>query len=91
MKQSLALVNAYSLLYPEAFAEKFGSHICTELNSSISELRAEGVTMVLRTVELMLRSSPTHGPLAVKPILGKVFQYVGIYFTMRCFWWVSEF
>jgi len=74
MKMSLSLVNSYALIYPESFAEKFGGIVCTELNSSIGDMRAEGIAMVLRCVETLLRTSPTHGPHSVKPIVGKVFQ-----------------
>lgn len=73
---SVSLVNCYALVYPEVFAERFGSMVCTELNSSISDMRVEGITMVLRGVESLLRTSPTNGPHAVKPIIGRIFQYV---------------
>lgn len=71
---SVALVNCYALVYPEVFAERFGAVVCTELNSSISDMRVEGITMVLRGVETLLRTSPNNGPHAVKPIIGKIFQ-----------------
>ena len=71
---ALTLVNSYCLIYPESFAERFGALVCTELNSAISDMRAEGVALVLRSVETMLRTSPTHGPHATKPIIGKIFK-----------------
>jgi hypothetical protein len=74
MKMSLSLVNSYALIYPESFAEKFGSVVCSELNSALGDLRAEGIGMVLRCIETILRTSPTHGPHSVKPIIGKIFQ-----------------
>lgn len=74
LKMSVTLVNCYALVYPEIFAEQFGSLVCTELNSSMGDMRAEGITMVLRGVETILRTSPSNGPNAVKPIIGKIFQ-----------------
>ncbi|CAL8143654.1 unnamed protein product [Orchesella dallaii] len=74
LKPSVALVNCYALVYPEVFAERFGALVCAELNSSINDMRVEGITMVLRGVETLLRTSPTSGPHAVKPIIGKIFQ-----------------
>lgn len=52
--------------------EKYGSAICAELNSSVGDLRAEGVALVLRVVETFLRTSPINGPNAIKPIVGKI-------------------
>jgi len=74
LKMSLSLVNSYTLIYPEYFAEQFGSTVARELNSTISDMRAEGVAMILRSVETILRTSPVHGPGAVKPIIGKIFK-----------------
>lgn len=73
---SIALVNSYSIIYPEFFSEKYGNVICAELNTSMSDMRAEGIAMVLRCVETFLRTSPVSGPSAIKPIVGKIFQYV---------------
>jgi hypothetical protein len=74
LKMSLSLVNSYCLIYPELFAERFGALVCTELNSTIGDMRAEGIIMILRTIEVILRTSPIHGPPAVKPIVGKIFK-----------------
>lgn len=74
LKMSVALVNSYSIIYPEYFTEKYGVLICTELNSSMSDMRAEGIAMVLRCVETFLRTSPINGPNAIRPMIGKIFQ-----------------
>jgi hypothetical protein len=74
MKMSIALVNSFSIIYPEFFAEKYGSIVCAELNSAMSDMRAEGIAMVLRCVETFLRTSPINGPISIKPIVGKIFQ-----------------
>jgi hypothetical protein len=71
---TLSIVNSYALIYPESFAEKFGQIVFSELNSSMGDMRAEGVGMVLRSVETVIRTSPTQGPHAIKPIVGKIFQ-----------------
>ncbi|XP_035704828.1 importin-11 isoform X2 [Folsomia candida] len=74
LKMSVSLVNSYAIIYPEYFTEKYGSIICTELSSSISDMRAEGVATVLRCMETFLRTSPINGPTAIRPIIGKIFQ-----------------
>jgi len=76
LKMSLTIVNSYALIYPESFALKYGPVVFSELNTAMGDMRAEGVGMVLRCVETILRTSPTQGPLSIKPLVGKIFQYV---------------
>jgi hypothetical protein len=74
LKMSLSLINSYCLVYSEFFAERFGAAVAGELNSTLSDMRAEGVAMILRSIEMILRTSPTHGPTAIKSIVGKIFR-----------------
>ena len=47
--------------------------IVKELANSVTDMKAEGVSVVMRAVENILRTSPINGPEAVKPILKRIF------------------
>lgn len=70
----LCIVQAHILLAPEQTLKAQGLSVILACDSLLSDLRSEGVVMLMRIVETCLRAAPTVATETIKPILPKILE-----------------
>lgn len=74
LRSCLCIVQAHILLAPEQTLKTQGMSIIMACDSLLSDLRSEGLVMLMRIVETCLRASPAVAVETVKPILPKIIE-----------------
>lgn len=74
LKVCLKIIEAYVLLGPKEFMQRFSNELVLSLSNLITDLRTEGILMILRVVELVFQSFPLEGPQVFKPLLSHIFR-----------------
>lgn len=74
LRVCLYIIQAYLLLSPQEFLTGQGLSVVESLRSMLTDLGAEGIIMVMRTLELSLKVNPTHGVQFIKPFLVGIFE-----------------
>ncbi|XP_076465605.1 importin-11-like [Babylonia areolata] len=72
LRMCLKITQMYILLGARDFMHEFSSVLATSLAGIMGELKAEGSTLILRVMELVLRAFPTEGPHVFMPMLPSV-------------------
>ncbi|XP_031837056.1 importin beta11 isoform X2 [Nomia melanderi] len=72
----LYIVQAYTILSPQEFLSQWGAVIIESLRSIMSDLRSEGISMVLMVFETFLYAAARQGAEIIKPALITVFENV---------------
>nr|XP_023029960.1 importin-11 [Leptinotarsa decemlineata] len=76
LRQSLVICLVHLLLAPELVMRTSGIQIMQVCAGLISDLKNEGVVMLMRLVETFIRASPVLGAETVLPILPKIFERI---------------
>ncbi|XP_066986451.1 importin-11 [Macrobrachium rosenbergii] len=76
LRLCLQITTAYTLLCPQQFFTKYGSRLIECFNSMLKDMKSEGIVLVLRSVEMMLRVQPVEGSTLIQPLLPSVMKVV---------------
>lgn len=74
LRSCLCIVQAHILLAPEQTMRTQGLPIIMACDGLLSDLRSEGVIMLMKIVETCLRAAPSVAVETVKPILPKIIE-----------------
>lgn len=74
MRTVFSIIQAYILLGPEVYLQQHGAKILDACTYLLSDLRSEGVVMIMRLFESILRSSGNFGVELLKPALPTIFK-----------------
>lgn len=69
MKMCLQVVQAYILLFPKEFLQTYGDRLLKATTELVNDLNREGMLLVMRMVELVIRVFPEQGPQLFYPLL----------------------
>ncbi|XP_048255112.1 importin-11-like [Haliotis rufescens] len=69
LRVCLKIIEAYILLGPRDFMQHFHSVLVSSLSSLMTDIRAEGLILILRLIELVFRAFPADGPRLFSPML----------------------
>lgn len=70
------IIQANILLAPEEFLKIYGEVIISTCSGMLSDIRLEGIAMIMQLVELCLRAAPSISVELVKPMLPRIFESV---------------
>jgi hypothetical protein len=71
------IIQAYILLSPEEFLRTYGSIVIASCTDMLSDMRSEGIVMIMRMVEMCLRALPgSSGAELVQPMLARIIESV---------------
>nr|XP_053629143.1 importin-11-like [Cherax quadricarinatus] len=76
LRLCLQITTAYTLLCPEQFLSKYGSRLVGTFSSMLTDMKGEGMVLVLRAVEMILRVRPAEGASLIQPLLPGVIKAV---------------
>lgn len=70
----ICIMQAYILLDPQVYLEKYGAKVVSCCTYLMTDMRPEGIAMILKLYEAILRSLPEIGLQLIKPALYDVFE-----------------
>ncbi|GAB6031945.1 Importin-11 [Chamberlinius hualienensis] len=76
MRTCFNIIQAYTLLVPVQFKTTYLPHVIEVCKSLVHELRNEGIIIILRLVEIVLKAYGSEGPTLCLPILPYIFRAV---------------
>ncbi|XP_055389271.1 importin-11 [Condylostylus longicornis] len=76
LRTVLHLIQAYILLSPEVYLQRFGKQVVSTCAYLLNDMRTEGIAMVMKLYETMLRVEPTMGLELLRPALPHIFKQV---------------
>ncbi|XP_071542767.1 importin-11-like [Panulirus ornatus] len=76
LRLCLQITTAYTLLCPQQFLSKYGSRLIETFSSLLTDMKNEGMVLVLRAVEMILRVLPSEGASLVQPLLPSMIKAV---------------
>lgn len=92
LRTVLVLIQAYILLDAHAFLERYGRGFVAFCNRMFDDIRPEGIILMVKVLEICLKTDTTYGLELVRPVLPYIFQQVysnkdfpmlmGMYLTM---------
>lgn len=92
LRAVLVLIQAYILLDAHAFLERYGRSFIDFCNRMFDDIRPEGISLMLKVLEICLKTDATYGLELVRPLLPYIFRQVysnkdfpmlmGMYLTM---------
>ncbi|XP_050400869.1 importin-11 [Patella vulgata] len=72
----LKVIEAYVLLGPHEFMQAYSAVLVPSFSSLMTDIRAEGLVMILRVIEVVFKTFPTEGPQVFQPILKGIVRTV---------------
>lgn len=75
IRTAFSIIQAYILLDAETYLQQHGKNIVTTCMYLLTDLRSEGIVMVMRLFESILRSCGIYGVELLKPALPMIFKY----------------
>ncbi|XP_013780751.1 importin-11-like [Limulus polyphemus] len=72
LRTCLHIVQGYILLAPQEFLQNYGQNLVSSCCSMITDIRPEGMVLVMRCVEVVLRVFPEEGSDLFHPLLSTV-------------------
>ncbi|XP_793829.2 importin-11 isoform X2 [Strongylocentrotus purpuratus] len=76
LKTCLLIISSYVILGKEQFMQSHGQTVATCTTGIVAELRTEGVTVVLKTIETVFKMFPIEGPHFFESYLPKVLEEI---------------
>jgi len=74
LRTCLYIIQSYILLNPDIYLQRFGKAVVTTCAYLLTDLRPEGIGVVMKLFEAFLRSKPDYGIELLKPILPDIFR-----------------
>ena len=65
-----------AVVYFFLFPQRFSTDLVSSYSSLITDMRMEGVVLILRSIELVLKIFPTEGPEIFRPMLPGFLQAI---------------
>lgn len=79
-----SIIQAYILLDSEVYLQQHGKKIVETCMYLLTDLRSEGIVMVMRLFESILRSTGNHGIELLRPALPIIFKFVFKSKSFKC-------
>ncbi|XP_076047855.1 importin beta11 [Oratosquilla oratoria] len=76
LRLCLQITMAYVLLCPQQFLAKYGNSLVELFKSLLTDMKSEGLVLILRTVEMMLRALPSEAATLIQPLLPGIVRVV---------------
>uniref|UniRef100_A0A0P4WDI7 Importin N-terminal domain-containing protein n=1 Tax=Scylla olivacea TaxID=85551 RepID=A0A0P4WDI7_SCYOL len=76
LRLCLQITTAYTLLCPQQFLASYGTRLIETFQSMLTDLKNDGIILVLRAVEMILRVLPTEGATLLQPLLPGMMKVV---------------
>lgn len=76
LRMCLQITQGYLLISPQGFLEKYGSTLVGTFSYIMTDMRTEGIVMILRLIENAFVIFPEEGPVLFHPILSTVLSSV---------------
>ncbi|XP_072166659.1 importin-11-like [Diadema setosum] len=76
LRTCLLIISSYVVLGKEQFMQMYGQQVATSLTSMLTDLRTEGIVLVLKTIETIFKVFPVEGPRLFESYLPTVFDQV---------------
>ncbi|CAI9731381.1 importin-11 isoform X2 [Octopus vulgaris] len=74
LKVCLKIVEAYVVLGQKEFMQRFSQDIVMSFSSLITDIRTDGILLILKAVELIFQSFPLEAPQVFQPLLSHIFK-----------------
>ncbi|KAL5005534.1 hypothetical protein ScPMuIL_018990 [Solemya velum] len=74
LRVCLKIIEAYLILGPQEFMHQYSDVLVGSLSSLLTDLRTEGVVLILRVIELVFKTFPNEGPQVFRPLLPKLLK-----------------
>lgn len=74
IRTCFSIIQAYILLGSDNYLHQYGKDIVKTCSYLLSDMRSEGIVMVMRLFESILRSSPQYGVELLRPVLHNIFK-----------------
>lgn len=84
IRTCFSIMQAYILLNAQIYLQQYGKDIVKTCMYLLSDLRSEGIVMIMRLFESILRSSSHFGVELLRPVLPDVFKWAFLRFTFGC-------
>lgn len=79
IRTAFSIIQAYILLDAQIYLQQHGKKIVETCMYLLTDLRSEGIVMVMRLFESILRSTGIFGVELMKPALPNIFKYIIIF------------
>ncbi|XP_069137987.1 importin-11-like [Argopecten irradians] len=76
LRMCLKVIQAYIVLGPRDFMQRFSSELASSLTSMLTDLRTEGIVLILRVIELVFQSFPSEGPEVFRRLLPSLLKAI---------------
>lgn len=73
---SLKIVEDYILLCPVEFMQQYSSRLVYSFEKLMTDIKAEGLLLILRAIEVVLKTFPKEGPEVLAPLLPRLFKAI---------------
>ena len=74
LRTIICIMQAYILLDPTVYLEKYGRKIVECCNYLMADMRPDGIALILKLYEAILRALPEPGLQLLKPVLPGIFE-----------------
>lgn len=72
LRTCLKIIESYVLLGPKDFMQMYSSTLVTSLSSLLTDLKTDGIVMVMKLIELVFKSFPLEGPKVFSQMLPNI-------------------
>lgn len=74
LRTCLYIIQSNILLNPEVYLQRYGKDVVNTCGYLLSDLRPDGIVMIMKLFEAYLRSKPDYGIELLKPVLPDIFK-----------------
>lgn len=74
LRTCFSIIQAYILISPDLYLQQYGKDIVKTGMYLLSDMRSEGIVMIMRLFESMLRASPALSLELLRPALPDIFK-----------------
>lgn len=74
LRTCLYIIQSNILLNPEVYLQRYGKEVVNTCGYLLSDLRPDGIVMIMKLFEAYLRSKPDYGIELLKPVLPDIFK-----------------
>lgn len=74
LRTVICIMQAYILLDPHMYLEKYGAKVVACCTYLMADMRPDGIVMILKLFEAILRAMPEEGLQLIQPALVGVFE-----------------
>lgn len=71
-----SVISAYVLLFPEDILQMYGETLIRIFADMLTDLRSEGIIVIMRLLELFMKVNPNRSCVLLKPLLPNIFEII---------------